>query len=176
MISNAQHRYHSYNESYYAAGVEINPLPFITGGYSGSLWWGFNRIRIRGGTAFTSVPGFLVTQGFKENKIRSYALECDYFYSDAFKGLWTGGGLDYWQNSVINSDDGTKGKFTNYVLTLSAGYLYKIWNEIYISPSASIHMVVAGDKVVEVGNSTYNQNTIIPAISINIGYHFGLQQ
>ncbi len=170
----AQHRYRRSNESYYAAGAEVNPLPFMTGGYSGSLWWGFNQIRIRGGTAYTTMPGFLVTDGFEKNRIRSYALECDYFYQEAFKGLWTGGGADYWQGSVINSDDESQGKYVNYVLTLGAGYLIKVWRELYINPSGAIHMVVAGDKVVEVGNATYNANTIIPAISINIGYHFGL--
>jgi hypothetical protein len=174
VLSNAQNRHRHYSETYYAIGAEVNPFPFISGGYYGSLWWGVSQIRIRATGAYTSVPGFLVSEGFEQNKIRSYSLLGDYFFNEAFKGFWAGGGFEYWDGSVVNSDDKLKGKYTNYVLTFDVGYLFKIWNNFYVSPSGSIHMVVAGEKVVEVGNATYNSSTISPSITITIGYHYRL--
>jgi hypothetical protein len=173
-MTKAQKRYRHYSETYYAVGAEINPMPFINGGYYGSLWWGMKHVRLRGIASHTTVPGFLVTEGFEQNRIRSYALLGDYFFHEAFKGFWAGGGFEYWQGSTVNSDDGTEGKYTNYVFTLDVGYLLKVWRNFYISPSGSVHMVVAGDKVIEVGNATYNSPTISPSITITIGYHYRL--
>ena len=174
LVTHAQKGYRHYSETYYAVGAEVNPFPFITGGYYGSLWWGIEHIRLRGTAAYTTVPGFLITDGFEQNKIRSYSLLGDYFFNEAFKGLWTGGGFGYWRGSVINSDDKVKGNYTNYVLTLDVGYLLKVWRNFYVSPSGMIHMVVAGEKVVELGNATFNSPTISPAIAITIGYHYRL--
>ena len=171
---NAQRRYRHYSETYYAVGAEVNPIPYLSGGYSGSLWWGFKHFRIVGSGAYTTVPSFFVPGGFEQNKIRSFALLGNYFFDPAFKNLWIGGGPEYWMGSVINSDDQTSGKYTNYVLTLDAGYVIKIWNDFYINPVASIHLVVSGEKVIETGNATFNANTIMPDLSLKIGYHFRL--
>jgi hypothetical protein len=112
--------------------------------------------------------------GFTNNVIQSYALHGNYFFDQAFKNLWAGGGFEYWKGSIDNSDDFSTSKYTNYILTLGTGFILKIWNGIYVSPSGSIHLVVAGDRVVDVGNETFEGNTIIPDISVRIGYHFPL--
>jgi len=83
----AQLKYRNYSESYYAIGGELNPIPFISGGYSGTLWWGYENFRISGSTAYTLVPGFLISNIFEENRIRSYALLGDYYFEQAFKNL-----------------------------------------------------------------------------------------
>lgn len=172
--SPAQKGSRHYSETYYAMGAEVNPFPYISGGYSGSFWWGVEQVRFRGVVAYTAVPGFLVTDGFEQHKIRSYAILGDYFFDHAFKRLWVSGGGEYWQGSVINSNDLTRGMYKNYILTLGTGYVLKIWRNFYLNPSASIHIVVAGGKVVEVGNATFNSNTITPSLSLKIGYHFRL--
>jgi len=173
-ISIGQIRRSGHGQTYYACGAELSPFPFFTGGYSGTLWWGANHIRISGSVAKTSTPGFFIPAGFKNNVIRSYGLNGEYFFGQAFKNLWAGGGAEYWQGSIDNSEDNAHGEYTNYMLTVGAGYVIKIWHGIYVNASGSVHLVVAGGKVVEVGNATFNANTIVPDLSLKIGYHFPL--
>ena len=173
-VSIGQKRRSGHGQTYYAFGAEVNPFPYLIGGYSGTLWWGVNHVRISGSVAKTRTPAFFIPDGFENNIIRSYALHGEYFFGETFKNLWAGGGAEYWQGAIDNSDDNNHGEYTNYMLTAGAGYVIKIWRGIYVNASGSVHLVVAGGKVVEVGNATFNANTIVPDISLKIGYHFPL--
>jgi hypothetical protein len=169
-----QKRRSGHGQTYYACGAEANIIPYLSGGYSGTLWWGINHIRISGTFAKTNTWNIFVPSGFENNVVQSYALNGEYFFSPAFKNLWAGGGAEYWQGAVDNADDHAHGEYTNYMLTVGAGYVIKIWKGIYVNAAGSVHLVVAGGKVVEVGNATFNANTIVPDVAIKIGYHLPL--
>jgi hypothetical protein len=173
-LTTGQKRRSSHGQTYYALGLEANVIPYFSGGYSGTAWWGTNHLRISGTVAKTNTFDIFVPSGFKNNIVQSYALSGEYFFGQNFKNLWAGGGLDYWQGSIDNADDNAHAEYTNYLINVGAGYVIKIWKGVYVNASGSVHMVVAGGKVVEVGNATFNANTIIPEISLKIGYHFPL--
>jgi hypothetical protein len=63
-------------------GFELDALPYITGGYYGSVWSGRNQFRLRGVISEVNVPSFATEDNFKENKIKAYALIIDFFFKE----------------------------------------------------------------------------------------------
>ena len=62
-------------------GTELDLLPYITGGYYGSLVLGYAGWRVRGIVTQTSPPDFVVADGFED-----YELEVKTFLLDRFFG------------------------------------------------------------------------------------------
>jgi len=60
-------------------GFELDALPYVTGGYYGSVWYGLDRVRFRGVIAKVETPEFILEEGFENNKINAYAFIVDYF-------------------------------------------------------------------------------------------------
>ena len=82
------------------AGVELDVLPYITGGYFVAGWIGKNHVRGRVLTAKVNKPDAVVEEGFTNNRVTAYALLGDYFLKQNWKGWWIGTGLVYWKSSI----------------------------------------------------------------------------
>jgi len=66
-------------------GTELDLLPYISGGYYVSAWYGIDQFRFRAILTKTTVPQFAVADGYAENKLNVYAFITDYFLRKILK-------------------------------------------------------------------------------------------
>ena len=152
-------------------GFEIDALPYLTGGYYGSFWIGNNHLRYRGVVAKTTVPDFLVKDGFTENKIQAYAFITDYFFKPNFQKWWIAAGIEYWKGQIQTDARQSTSEYENAMFTTGGGYVWKFYKNFYLNPWVGIHLRVAGDDRVVVDTKEFTPPFFTPEISLKIGWH-----
>lgn len=153
-------------------GVELDALPYITGGHFAALWIGKNEWRVRALTAFVKKPDFTTKDGFANHHIHAYAVVADKFFKPNWKGLLIGGGLVYWRSSIQTDAKQQTAYFNNYLLNGSAGYHFPLYKHFYLSPWAGMSLRIGGDKNVMVDNKQYTLPLLNPEASVKLGYWF----
>jgi hypothetical protein len=153
-------------------GFELDALPYITGGYYGSVWTGFNQFRLRGVISEVNVPSFATENNFKKNKIKAYALIVDYFISKDFRGYWLGTGFEYWDSSIKNNTETATAEYKNTVFTIGGGYVWYFYKDFYLNPWLAGHYIISGDKEITVGSSIFKPKEFTAEVSIKAGWHF----
>lgn len=154
------------------AGVELDVLPYATGGYFGAGWIGKDVWRLRALTAFVKKPDWSTKKGFANHQIEAYALVVDRFLKKDFTGWWGGAGLVYWHSTIQSDTKVQTASFDNVLLNGSLGYHFSLNKHLYLSPWASLNFKIAGDKAVWVDTKTYVLPTINPEASLKFGYIF----
>ncbi|MFN8336361.1 MAG: hypothetical protein U0U09_14630 [Cyclobacteriaceae bacterium] len=152
-------------------GIEIDALPYITGGYYGSLWIGHEHLRYRAIITEITTPEFFVEDGFTNNKINAYTAIVDYFFKPDFRKWWVGVGLEYWKGSIQTDARTSTSKYENVITTAGTGYVWKFYKKFYLNPWAALHVRVAGDNKVMVDSQEFNPPVITPEVSLKIGWH-----
>lgn len=159
-------------------GFSIDLLPIImsisTGnlGYSGQLWYGYNKFRIRGVIAGFQMPDKLMgNNDFKDLKTTATALIFDCFKNYNFKGWWLGAGVEMWNNTITSIIDNNNYNFNNYVATAGSGYIFKIYKNFYVEPWGAVHYILNNEKV-SVGSTEYNPKKFQGEVSLKVGWHF----
>ena len=160
-------------KSKFTIGSELDLLPYVSNGYYASAWFGLanQKVRIRPVFAKSELPDFMLDEEFNRNTIKVYAAIVDYFFHANYKGAWIGSGLEYWDGEIEDQMNNTSA-YNSWVYTLGAGYVWKIWDNLYINPWIAGHLRIAGDKRVKVGDELFKPDRFTPEISIKIGYHF----
>lgn len=155
-----------------STGIELDVLPYATGGWFAAVWAGKKQWRIRALTASVNKPGFTIQKGFTNHQINAYAFLVDRFLNPQWRGVWIGGGFVVW-NSTIQSDARIQtSTFTNYLLNGSAGYNIKIHKHIYLSPWAGLSLRMGGDTNVPVDNKLFTLPFVNPEASFKAGIWF----
>ncbi len=155
-----------------SVGFELDALPYITGGYYGSVWVGHNHLRYRAVIAKTETPDFVLEDGFTNNEIMAYAAIVDYFFQPDFKGWWIGTGLEYWDAKIQTDAQLNTAEYNNTVFTIGGGYVWKFYKNFYLNPWVAGHLRIAGDKDVLVDESTFETKSFLPEVSLKLGWHF----
>ncbi|MCY1633792.1 hypothetical protein [Marinifilum sp. D737] len=154
-------------------GTELDLFPYVSNGYYASAWLGLDdqQVRFRSILAKSDLPDFMLDDEFNRNTLKAYAVVVDYFFKPNYKGVWLGSGFEYWDGEL---EDQLKNKsgYHAWVYTLGAGYVMKIWDNLYVNPWIAGHLRIAGSKEVRVGNELYKPDRFTPEISIKLGYHF----
>jgi len=153
-------------------GVELDALPYVSGGYYMSGWIGHGRIRVRPVATKTTLPSFVVQGGFKNADLEVYAVIVDYFPRHGFRGFWAGAGAEYWRNNIENASNGGTARWDNAVATIGGGYVWNFAGSFYLNPWAAGHLVVGGPTGVNAGGSIYSPKRFTPEVSIKLGWHF----
>lgn len=153
-------------------GMELDALPWLTGGYYLSGWYAQNHLRYRAVASNIHVPAAFVKAGFKNYEITAYALIVDYFPRQELSGIWYGAGLEFWQSRITNKSDNHTTEFDNTVFTVGLGYIWRLTDTVYVNPWAALHMPIGGDEDIAVGNKTYQQEAVVPSASIKLGWQF----
>ncbi len=152
-------------------GIELDMVPYFTGGYHVSLWYGKDHLRYRGVYSFTNVSVWATPNGFKDHQLWKVAFEVDYFFKENFEGWWIDAGYQYW-NSQIQDEEATQKLFyTNNVMTFGAGYVWKFASNFYLNPGASANILITNLGPFQLGGKTYTPSIITPEISLKLGWH-----
>lgn len=152
-------------------GMELDVLPYISDGFYASAWYGIDHIRLRAIVTNTTVPEFVLSDGYKNNKLKVYAFIADYFFKKNFEGFWLGAGLEYWDSKIEHKNEPNPASYKNTVFTVGGGYVLKIYKNLYLNPWAAFHLIIAGDKKVSVGGNVFKPNVFTPEASLKLGFH-----
>ncbi len=164
------------SQNYPALGVEVDVLPYLSGGYYGSLWYGYDQLRGRVIYANVNVPQFFIPTGFMDNNQQVYSIAGDFFLqSNEFEGLWVSLGVEYREGSIVSETSEEKSEYVNYVITPGIGYIWKFYHNFYLNPWFGLHGIAAGDTSIPVGTETYRPPTITPEISLKLGWHWSFK-
>lgn len=150
-------------------GVELDALPYLTGGYFGALWLGKNQWRGRALIADVNLPDFVSQEGFKNHHIQAYALLADYFFQKPWKGWWIGAGPVYWSSTIQSNNSNATQSFENILFNGSLGYHIPIHKNIYLSPWAGMSAKLAGNDRFVLDQKNYHLPFLNPEISLKIG-------
>jgi hypothetical protein len=156
-------------------GTELDALPFATGGYYGSVVAARDAWRIRGVAARSTVPGFMVSDGFKDKRTDAYAFLVDRFLGprrEHRQGFWIGGGVELWRNRIRHEGVSSYTQYSNVMLTAGGGYVWQISRHFYLNPWAGAHFAVAGERQINVSGRLYQQPMFTPEASIKLGFTF----
>jgi len=153
-------------------GIELDALPYISGGYYGSVWYGVDHFRFRGVITKTTVPQFILPEGFKNNRLNVIAFIVDYFPQQEFRGWWIGSGVEIWNATIEHENESVAPSYSNTVFTVGGGYVWKFYKNFYLNPWAAGHLMVAGDRAVAVGSWSYKPAVFTGEMSLKVGWHF----
>jgi hypothetical protein len=156
----------------YNFGLELDALPYATGGYFGAAWVGKNKWRARALFADVNKPDFTTKDGFTNHHIKAYAVVLDRFLKDNWKGWWIGGGPVYWKSDIQSDNSNATKKFENLLLNGSLGYNFTVYKNIYISPWAGLSLKVSGNDEFILDNKEYKLPLLNPEASIKFGIYF----
>ena len=102
-------------------GLELDALPYITGGYYGSIWYGIDHVRFRGVITKTTVPQFVLPDGFRNNHLDVIAFIVDYFPQRDFRGWWIGTGVEFWNATIEHENESVAPSYSNTIFTVGGG-------------------------------------------------------
>lgn len=156
----------------FSAGVELDVLPYITGGYFAAGWAGVDHVRMRALVAKVNMPEFIVPKGFTNNTIHSYALLGDYFLKKDFTGFWLAAGVVLWQGRIQTDEQIETTSYNSFLLNGSLGYVYSFNKWLYIGPWAGLSLRVGGDNDILVDGVQYEPPFINPELSLKVGIRF----
>ena len=153
-------------------GTELDLLPYVSGGYYVSLWYGKDHLRYRGVYARTNVPSFAVPNGFKDHELWAVAFIVDYFFKENYEGWWVAAGYEYWDNQIQTENGSHKLYYNNNVMTVGGGFVWKFAGNFYLNPWAAGHILITGTGPFEMGEQIYSPSLFTPELSLKIGWHF----
>jgi len=158
--------------SAWSLGIELDALPYLTGGYFVAGWVGKDQLRLRALTANVNKPDWSTAEGFTKHHVQAYALVADYFLKSDWRGWWIGAGPVYWKSSIQSDLQLETARFENLLLNGSLGYNWKLMNHLYLSPWAGLSIRVAGDTDVPVDNKRFTLPLFNPEASLKVGLYF----
>ncbi|MDR2145355.1 MAG: hypothetical protein LBE91_02710 [Tannerella sp.] len=167
--------------------VELDPAPYILGGYSVFVRYKKAESKIAvaaavfGGNKF---PDFLMSKenkdnGFKDQKHRmSYAVFADYFPKGEHKGLYLGPSLFLYNHSVSKTGSSDIARFSKLYPNMRVGYIWYPFqkNNFYLSPWASFGSEISLDSKNEINGVEYKPNKFNYIVAVHIGYSFSLSK
>lgn len=153
-------------------GFEVDALPFLTGGYYGSIWLGHNHFRYRAIITKATTPDFFLPKGFTNNKLMVYTVIADYFFAPHFEKWWIGAGAELWQEKIQTDAKRQTTSFTSTIATVGGGYVWKFYRNFYLNPWAGLHLRLGGTNQVIVDEKIFKPALLTPEASIKLGWHF----
>lgn len=154
------------------AGVELDALPYLTGGYFAAIWAGKDPWRMRILTANVHKPDWSTTKGFVNHHVKAYALVVDRFFQPAWKGWWMGGGLVYWESTIQSEARQQTAEFDNFLLNGSMGYNLQLFQRFYLSPWAGLSVRISGHEKTPVDDRQFRLPFLNPEASLKLGWFF----
>ena len=119
------------------------------------------------------MPEKLITNGFSDYEINAAAFVIDYTFGRNFSGFWIGPGIELWNSSVKHKDSGLTGQWTDTIITVGCGYIWKFYDNFYLDPWAGIHLRTNSNKI-EIAGDEFKRGKFSVNASIKIGYQINL--
>ena len=145
-------------------------------GYSYQTWLGVDHVRCRLVGAQIYMPDSLgASKGFENRSMTVAAGIIDYVFGEHFDGAWVGSGVELWQNRIRHSSTGANLEWTNQVLTLGGGYIYRVAGNFYVEPWGAAHYIM-NQRQVRGGTDSYAPQRVSAEVSLKAGYFFDMSR
>lgn len=152
-------------------GAEVDLLPYLSDGYSISAIAGKGRLRGRLVRSELTIPDLLTDDDFRDNDLEVVALILDVFLHREQTGWWFGAGIEQWEGEVTEKDSGTTQPYETTVVTVGAGYVWRIGRHFTINPWAGVHIPVGGDRFIHFPSHEFSIDAT-PEASLKLGVSF----
>ncbi|MES2849238.1 MAG: hypothetical protein V4685_09285 [Bacteroidota bacterium] len=162
--------------------IELDPGPFILGGYSFSLKYSpekLKQVTFMASVYSSKFPNSMMgktnyEKGFRNMKMKtSYAFFADYFIKPGRSGFHFGPSVFFYDKSVGLSSSAAVANFKSIYPNIRAGYVYRPFKKIgfYVNPWINFgkEFVVGNNNSIEGRKFTINTMSYVAAI------HFGYQ-
>ena len=156
-------------------GIEIDALPYVTGGSYISSWIGREKYRLRLVLSDVNIPEFIYSDNFKDWNSKARAIIFDYFWNpqkQPLSGPWIGFGLERWDNEIVEKSSGAKAFFDQEMLTVGGGYVHYLSKHCFINPWVAGHLRLNGDSNIQVGSKTFKNKPLQFEASLKLGWEF----
>lgn len=154
-------------------GLEIDALPYITGGYYGSSWIGWHNFRLRGVISSVKLPEFVLPKDFSAWEMEVLAVIFDYFprKTNKYQGPWIGAGYEYWESAIEIKSSKRNGELSHHILTLGGGYVHKFSDHFYVNLWGAGHYTLSG-KELKVKGESFEIPSFQAEVSLKFGWIF----
>ena len=153
-------------------GVETLGLPYYDGFSGGTIWFGKDHFKLKGGKTSLATPSVYLRDGFENDNFDLTFVNIEYFWKNNYNGLWFGTGFGSWKGSLGHEEEIELGAYENVRLGFTFGYQYKLMNNIYVNGWFGLYALITGDTEAPVGNRIVYFDDGIPIISLDIGWFY----
>lgn len=163
--------------------VEIDPAPFILGGYSFSLKYSPKNMEhwsFMASVYSSRFPDKMMStenyeKGFRDQKMNpSSAVFVDYYLKNNRKGLHFGPSVFWYNKEIGHKEYSETTKFNSIYPNVRLGYLFNLCKseKFYINPWMNVgHEFIIGNSNKIQGNS-YKPSAVSYIIAVHLGYRF----
>jgi len=161
--------------------VEIDPAPFILGGYSVSLKFSprkFNHFTLMASIYQSMMPDKMISsenyeKGFRNLQLnRSYAFFGDYFFKSNRSGFHFGPSVFLYDKSVELNSSVMTTSFKSIYPNARIGYVYKPFKNLgfYLNPWINVGKEFSLDDKNRIGNNVHSFKNINYILALHFGY------
>jgi len=161
--------------------VEVDPAPFILGGYSFSLKYSpakFRHLSIMGSVYSSHFPDKMISKpnyekGFRDLKIEtSFAFFADYYLKSNNTGLHFGPSVFYYSRTAQLENSGDRAAFKSIYPNVRIGYVFKPFKKagFYINPWINVGKEMGLGKRNHLSGAEYTFSKISYVPAIHLGY------
>ncbi len=169
------------NRSKNYISMELDPAPFLLGGYSFSLKFSpqtLDHFTFMGSMYSSNFPDAMMSKsnydrGFRELKINtSYALFADYFIRNNRSGFHFGPSVFLYSKSVKNNSADGRANFRSIYPNIRAGYVLRPFKNcgLYLNPWLNVGKELMLSKANSIGERKFMSDKITYVPAIHIGY------
>ncbi|KOY53120.1 hypothetical protein [Polaribacter dokdonensis] len=174
------------NETKHQLSIELDPAPFILGGYSVSLKYSPDKtpkIAYMASIYQSDFPDEMLTKankdkGWKDMKIKtSYATFAEFYLNKERKGFYFGPSVFWYNKSVELETTNSRTEFSTIYPNIRAGYVwYPLRNiDLYVNPWINIGSEINVDSKNEINGIEFESNKLNYILALHIGYSFNFK-
>jgi len=161
--------------------VEVDPAPFILGGYSFSLKFSpakLKHVTLMGSIYSSDFPDKMMSDqnyenGFRNMKIKtSSALFADYFLKDNRTGFHFGPSVFFYNKSVEHASSGEVANFNSFYPNLRAGYVFAPFKNcgLYLNPWINFGKEIVVGNEASINDSEFTSEDFSYIVALHVGY------
>ncbi len=173
------------NESKHQLSIELDPAPYILGGYSVSLKYSSAnnpKIAYMASVYQSDFPdGMMIKnnkdKGWTDMKLKtSYAVFVEFYLNEKRKGFYFGPSLFWYNKSVELETINHRTKFSSIYPNIRAGYVWYPFKKIglYLNPWLNIGSEINLDNKNQLNGIEFEPNKFSYIVALHIGYSLKL--
>jgi len=151
--------------------LEIDPVPFMAGGYSVGLGWRLDHLRLSVHAYAADVPSAVVPHGFDARIRYGLAIRGQLYLEGGARGWFAGAELG--PTSLRYTRSGTAGaaRVDHLSFTPTAGYRWFPWGGgLYLMPAAGVEMPLVSRGDSTLGGEPLPSRRATPLAAFHVGW------
>ena len=169
------------NETKHQLSIELDPAPYLLGGYSVSLKYSAEntpKIAYMAAIYQSDFPDGMMTEtnkdkGWTDMKIEtSYAAFLEFYLNEERKGFYFGPSVFWYNKSVELESVNSRTEFSTIYPNIRAGYIWYPFKklDLYLNPWCTIGSEINLDEQNQLNGVEFETNAFNYVVALHIGY------